>query len=67
MPADGNTFTDKPPVRLYACCACKAPHRLTALDDDMLCSACGEPDEDELEPVASDWTAMRRDYGTWSV
>ena len=33
----------------YTCQQCEAPKRLSALNDDMLCEACGEPDEDRSD------------------
>ena len=63
-PADGTQAARI--AHAFRCDACKAPTRLSDLNVDMLCEACGELEEDP-ENQAPTEAYLRRWEGTWSV
>lgn len=70
MPSDHNFFATAvsivaPQVKLYACCGCHGDFRLNALNDDMMCEACGEGGEDEDYAPSEGY--LRKWEGTFSV
>lgn len=50
----------------HRCAECLTPTRLNALNDDMLCVSCGEPDDDpdNEAPTAME---LRQTESTWSI
>jgi len=63
-PADGTQAARI--THAFRCDACKTPTHLSDLNDDMLCGACGEPEEDP-ENQAPTEAYLRRWESTWSV
>ena len=64
-PADGTQGARI--AHAFRCDACKAPTRLSDLNDDMLCVACGELGEDPADFIDTSDAEMRREHSTWRL
>jgi rRNA maturation endonuclease Nob1 len=52
---------------MHRCHGCRDDTALCKLNDNMLCEACGEPEEDPEYVIDASPAAMLREHSTWSV